>query len=108
MKPAHRKAVLRNQVISLIMNDSLTTTKARVKEVQRFAEKQVTLARDGNSFNARRRAKSVLPYNDAALVKLFQEVAPRYVSRKGGYTRVLPLGRRLSDTAEMARLEWVI
>lgn len=108
MKPSHRKAVLRNQVISLILNDTLTTTKARAKEVQRMAEKLVTLARDGNTFNARRRAKSELPYSEAALVKLFKEVAPRYVSRPGGYTRVLPLGRRLSDTAQMARLEWVI
>ena len=108
MKPAHRKAVLRNQVISLIINDTLTTTKARAKEVQRFAEKLVTLAREGNTFNARRRAKAILPYNDTALVKLFMEVAPRYVSRPGGYTRVLPIGRRLSDTAQMARLEWVM
>lgn len=108
MKPSHRRSVIRNQIISLIMNDSLTTTKARAKEVQRHAEKLVTLAREGNTFNARRRAKALLPYNDAALVKLFKDVAPRYVTRPGGYTRVLPLGRRLSDTAQMARLEWVM
>lgn len=104
----HRRAMLRNQIISFILNGSLTTTKARVKEVRRLTEKLVTLARDGNTFNARRRAKSELPYNEDALVKLFNEIAPRYVSRPGGYTRILPLGRRVSDTAQMARLEWVM
>ncbi len=104
----HRRALLRNQVISLILNGSLTTTKARAKEVKRLAEKLVTLARDGNTFNNRRRAKSILPYKEDALVKLFVDIAPRYVSRPGGYTRIYLLGRRMSDTAEMARLEWVM
>ncbi|MBA2306569.1 50S ribosomal protein L17 [Candidatus Dependentiae bacterium] len=107
MKSAHRCAVLRNQVISLIEYGHLVTTKARAKEVRRFAEKLVTLARDGNSFNARRRAKALLPYKEEALVKLFTEIAPRYVHRPGGYTRLIPLGRRISDTAVMTKLEWV-
>ncbi len=108
MKPGHRRSVLRNQVISLIEYGHLVTTKARAKEVRRFAEKLVTLARDGNTFNARRRAKALLPYKDAALVKLFTEVAPRYTNRPGGYTRIIPLGKRISDTATIARLEWVL
>jgi large subunit ribosomal protein L17 len=107
LKGPHRTALLRNQVIHLITYGHLTTTKARIKEVQRLAEKLVTVARVGNEFNARRRALSMLPYKQEALVKLFQEIAPRYVDRQGGYTRVIPLGRRRSDTAVIAKLEWV-
>jgi large subunit ribosomal protein L17 len=103
----HRKSLLRNQTIHLISYGCLISTKARVKEVQRFAEKMVTIARVGNNFNARRQALSLLPYKHEALIKLFTEIAPRYQSRPGGYTRVIPLGRRASDTAQMARLEWV-
>ena len=104
----HRSALLRNQVISLILHGHITTTKARAKETRRFAERMVTLARKGNNFNNRRRAKQMLPYNDDALNKLFVEIAPRYTERPGGYTRIYSLGRRPSDTAEIARLEWVL
>ena len=107
LKSSHRKALLRNQVIQLIMNGHLTTTKAHVKVVRSMAEKMVTIARDGNELNARRRAKQLLPYKEEALVKLFKEIAPRYVDRPGGYTRIIPMGKRVSDTAEIARLEWV-
>ncbi|MBT3456017.1 50S ribosomal protein L17 [bacterium] len=107
MKPAHRRSLLRNQVIHLISYGHLVTTKARIKEVQKLAEKLVTIARKGNTFNVRRRAKALLPYKDEALVKLFKEIAPRYLERPGGYTRTLPLGRRMSDTAVISRLEWV-
>lgn len=107
LKSSHRVAMLRNQVIILISHGHLTSTKARVKEVQRFAEKLVTIAREGNTFNARRRALSLLPYKQDALIKLFKEVAPRYVDRQGGYTRIIPLGRRVSDTAPIAKIEWV-
>lgn len=105
---AHKKSMLRNQVISLITYGHLVTTKARIKETRRFAEKLVTLARQGNDFNTRRRAKALLPYKEEALIKLFTEIAPRYVNRAGGYTRIIPLARRISDTAEIARLEWVL
>lgn len=107
LKGSHRVALLRNQAIHLITYGSLVSTKARVKEVQRFAEKLVTIARDGNNFNARRQALSMLPYKEEALIKLFKEIAPKYVSRAGGYTRVIPMGRRASDTATIAKLEWV-
>ncbi len=105
--PAHKKALLRNQTISFITYGHLVTTKAVAKEVKRFAEKLVTIAREGNTFNARRRAKALLPYKDEALIKLFQEIAPKYVNRPGGYTRLISLGRRPSDTALIAKLEWV-
>ncbi|MEX0849491.1 MAG: 50S ribosomal protein L17 [Candidatus Dependentiae bacterium] len=108
LKSAHRKAFLRNQVIHLITYGHLVSTKANVKETQRLAEKLVTIARKGSKdFNARRRAQSMLPYKQEALLKLFNEVAPRYTERPGGYTRVIPMGKRMSDTATIARLEWV-
>ncbi len=107
LKPSHKKALIRNQVIHLITYGHLTSTKAQVKEVQRFAEKMVTVAREGNNFNARRRAKALLPYKDEALLKLFTEIAPKYTHRNGGYTRVIPMGKRMSDTATIAKLEWV-
>ena len=107
LKTHHRKSMLRNQVIHLIKFGSLKTTKVRAKEVQRMAEKIITIARVGYEFNTIRRIKSMLPYDDAAVVKLIKEIAPKYVSRPGGYTRVISLGQRISDTATVARLEWV-
>jgi len=107
LKAPHKRSLMRNQTIHLISYGHLVTTKARVKEVQKFAERLVTLAKKGNTFNVRRRAKSLLPYKEEALVKLFKEIAPQYIERPGGYTRVIPMGRRESDTATIARLEWV-
>ena len=105
--PDHKRALMRNQAIILIEKGHLVSTVARVKEVRRFAEKLVTLARQGNTFNTRRRAQALLPYKEEALVKLFNDIAPRFKQRPGGYTRIIPLARRISDTAEVARLEWV-
>ena len=107
LKTAHRKALLRNQAIHLIKYGHLVSTKARIKETRRLVERVVTIARDGNEFNARRRVHALLPYDDAAVIKLFKDIAPQYVSRPGGYTRIIPLGKRMSDTATIARLEWV-
>jgi large subunit ribosomal protein L17 len=106
-KEPHRRAMLRNQVLHLIEYGHLTTTRARAKEVQKLAERTVTIARVGNEFNARRRVHAMLPYKPASVIKLFKEIAPRYTQRPGGYTRLIPLGRRPSDTATIARLEWV-
>src|SRR3990170_3924679 len=88
IKSSHRRALLRNQTIHLITFGHLTSTRAHVKEVQRFAEKLVTIARSGKDFNVRRRVRSLLPYKNEALDKLFNEIAPRYVNRPGGYTRL--------------------
>ena len=107
VKPSHKRSLVRNQAIHLIEFGHLTTTKARAKEVQRFTEKLVTIARQGNTFNARRRVQALLPYKVEAVLKLFNEIAPRYTQRPGGYTRVIPMGRRTSDTAIISRLEWV-
>jgi len=104
---SHRKALLRNQVIHLIKFGILQSTRARVKQVQQMAEKIVTIARVGYDFNTIRRVRKELPYDFDAVVKLIKEIAPKYVGRPGGYTRVIPLGKRVSDTATIARLEWV-
>lgn len=107
LRAAHRKALIRNQVIHLINYGFLQTTKARVKEVQKTTEKLVTVARKGWDFNTIRRIKKHLPYDVKAVEKLIKEIAPKYDGRAGGYTRVIPLGKRESDTAVIARLEWV-
>lgn len=107
LKAPHRRALLRNQAIHMINYGHLTSTKARVKETQRLVERIVTIAREGNTFNARRRVHALLPYDVDAVIKLFKDIAPQYVSRPGGYTRVIPMGKRMSDTATVARLEWV-
>ncbi len=107
MHLAFRRAYLRNQVINLITYGSLSTTKARAKQIQRYAEKIVTVARGGADFNTIRRVQQLLPYSVDACKKLIAEIAPRYTQRPGGYTRLIPLGRRPSDTAPIARIEWV-
>lgn len=107
LKPSHKRSLLRNQAIHLITYGHVTSTKVTIKEVQRFVEKLVTIARIGNDFNARRRVQSLLPYKQEALLQLFKDIAPKYVDRPGGYTRVIPMGKRTSDTATIARLEWV-
>lgn len=107
MKSSYRKAFLRNQVIHFINFGHITSTTATIKEVRRLAEKLVTIARMGNEFNPRRQAQAMLPYSQEALLKLFKDIAPAYVDRPGGYTRIMPLGKRPSDTASMSRLLWV-
>lgn len=108
LKSSHRKAYLRNQVIHLINYGHISVSLPAAKEIRRFAEKMVTLARtSATDFNVRRRAMQLLPYSEVALEKLFKEIAPKYAQRPGGYTRILRLGRRASDTCPMARLQWV-
>ncbi len=107
LRSSHRRALLRNQMISFINNGKLVTTKARVNEVKKRIEKLVTIAREGKTFNTIRAIKSHLPYDLTAVYKLIEEIAPRYVDRPGGYTRRLNLGRRVQDTAEIAMLTWV-
>lgn len=106
-KTGHRKALLRNQVIHFIKFGFLQTTKPRIKEVQKIAEKLVTISREGYNFNVIRRVKQALPYDSEMVTKLIKEISPKYIDRPGGYTRVIPLGRRASDTSYIARLEWV-
>ena len=101
----HRKALLANQVCSLIEHQRIKTTLAKAKAVRPLAEKMVTLGKKG-SLHARRTALAVLRQQDA-VKKLFDDIAPRAAERKGGYTRIIKLGLRKSDAAPVAFLEWV-
>jgi large subunit ribosomal protein L17 len=106
----HRNAMLANQTCSLIEHGRITTTLAKAKAVRPLAEKMVTLAKRGG-LHARRRALALLHNNSTRIVKavgkLFAEIAPRSAARNGGYTRVVKLGPRSSDSAPMAFIEWV-
>ncbi|MFV0416726.1 MAG: 50S ribosomal protein L17 [Chthoniobacterales bacterium] len=102
---SHRNALLANQVCSLIQHHRIKTTLAKAKAVRPLAEKMVTLGKRGD-LHARRTATSYLKQNDA-VKKLFSEVAPAAADREGGYTRIIKLGPRPSDSAPMALIEWV-
>ena len=104
-KAEHRKALLANQVCSLIEHQRIRTTLAKAKAVRPLAEKMVTLGKKG-SIHARRTAFAMLRQKDA-VKKLFEEIAPRTADRNGGYTRIVKLGQRKSDAARIAYLEWV-
>ena len=102
---AHRTAMFRNQLTALFTHERITTTVAKAKELQPLAEKMVTLARTGTLAN-RRSVQAMVP--DKEIVRrLFDDVAPRFNDRPGGYTRILRLGRRRGDNAEMAIIEFV-
>jgi large subunit ribosomal protein L17 len=101
----HRKALLANQVCSLIEHQRIRTTLAKAKAARPLAEKMVTLGKKG-SLHARRTAFAVL-HQKSAVKKLFDEIAPRTADRHGGYTRIVRLGQRKSDSAPVAYLEWV-
>jgi len=101
----HRKALLANQVCSLIEHERIKTTLAKAKAVRPLAERMVTLGKNG-SLHARRTALAVLRQKNA-VKKLFESIAPRSAERMGGYTRIIKLGPRKSDSALVAFLEWV-
>src|SRR2546430_16042185 len=104
-KAAHRKALLANQVCSLIEHHRIKTTLAKAKAVRSLAERMVTLGKNG-SIHARRIALATLRQK-LAVKKLFDDIAPRSADRNGGYTRIVKLGQRKSDSAPMAFIEWV-
>ena len=97
--------MLRNQVTSLFDNGRIETTVTRAKETQKVAEKMITLGKT-NTLHTRRQAASYI-YKPSTVQKLFDEIAPEYAERNGGYTRVLKLGPRRGDGSEMAILELV-
>jgi large subunit ribosomal protein L17 len=101
----HRKALLANQVCSLIEHQRIKTTLAKAKAVRPLAERMVTLGKNG-SIHARRTALATLRQKNA-VKKLFDEIAPKSAERNGGYTRIVKLGQRMSDSAPMAFIEWV-
>src|SRR5438309_3454416 len=101
----HRKALLANQVCSLIEHQRIKTTLAKAKAVRPLAERMVTLGKNG-SIHARRTALATLRQKNA-VKKLFDDIAPRSAERNGGYKRIVKLGQRKSDSASMAFIEWV-
>ena len=116
---SQRKALLRDLTTDLIVNGRITTTEARAKEVRKTADKMITLAKHGDLASRRRAAAFMMDVvadvkedGDKAVVqtalqKLFEEVAPRFEGRNGGYTRIIKMNERRGDAAKMAVLELV-
>jgi large subunit ribosomal protein L17 len=102
---SHRKALMHNQVMDLLRHDRIVTTEAKAKELRPIAERVITLGKRGDSV-ARRRARAILSDNNVVR-RLFDELAPRFTDRPGGYTRITKLGPRLGDGARMAQIELV-
>lgn len=102
---AHRRALLRNLATALLEHERIITTEPKAKELRRVADKLVTLGKRGD-LHARRQALQVVRSN-VIVRKLFNDIAPRFAERKGGYTRVLRLGYRPGDAAAMAVIELV-
>ena len=103
---AHRRSLLRNLCREVIEHERIKTSQAKAKAVKPELEKLITLAKRGD-LHARRLALSELHNDKFAVHKLFEEIAPRYQGRPGGYTRIVKLGPRRSDSAEMVFLELV-
>ena len=105
VQPAHRRAMIRNMVTSLLKHERIKTTKTRAKEVRRYAEKMITLAKK-ETLAAKRDVLGFVREREV-VNKLFKTLIYRYAQRKGGYTRVLKLGFRAGDGADMVFLELV-
>ena len=103
---AHRKALMMNLSKEIIEHERIRTTAAKAKAVKPEIEKLITLAKRGD-LHARRQALAALGQDKFVVYKLFDEIAPRYSERAGGYTRILKLGPRRSDSTEMVLLELV-
>ncbi len=104
-KASHRKALRRNMVTSLFKHERIQTTKAKALEIRKTAEKMITRAKVDSVHNRRIIAKNIS--DKAVLNKLFTEVGPRFTERPGGYTRILKMGFRQGDAAELVVLELV-
>lgn len=103
---AHRKALMRNLVRALLKREQIRTTDAKAKELRRWADRMVTLGKKG-TLHARRQAFAVLG-SRRLVQRLFDEVAPRFHNRAGGYTRVLKLGPRRGDAAPLSVVEFTV
>ena len=102
---SHRRAMLRNLATSLFRHERIETTTAKAKELRPYAERLITLARRGDLHARRLVARKI--QDREVLVKLFDEISPRYAERPGGYTRILKLGNRKGDAAEISLIELV-
>jgi large subunit ribosomal protein L17 len=102
----HRKALVKNLCTEIVEHERIKTTEAKAKMVKPEVERLITLAKRGD-LHARRQALTALGQNKFTVHKLFEEIAPRYSTRNGGYTRILKLGPRRSDATEMVYIELV-
>ncbi len=107
----HRKALLRNLTTDMIMKNEIITTEEKAKELRRTVDNMITLGKKGDN-NAKRRAASYLrnvrnEEGKTAVGILFEDIAPKYADRNGGYTRITKLGTRRGDNAKMAKIELV-
>lgn len=102
---SHRKALLRMLVTALLKNEKIETTTAKAKEIRPLAEKMITLAKRGD-LHARRQALSFI-HDESVVSTLFTQIGPRFSSRNGGYTRIVPTRDRAGDAAPMAVIELV-
>lgn len=102
---AHRNLMLRNLATSLIKNGRIETTETRAKETRKAVEKMITLAKRGD-LHARRQALAFIT-DETVVTTLFEEIAPKYQDRTGGYTRIYKLGPRRGDAAPMALIELI-
>ena len=105
MPTSQRMSMFRNLTTSVLREGHVETTEARAKETRRFVDRMITLGKRG-TLHARRQALAFI-YDPDVVVKLFEEIAPGYRERPGGYTRVTTIGRRQGDASLMARLELV-
>lgn len=101
-----RNALINSLALNLIVREKIKTTEPKAKELRPFIEKLITLAKNSTVAN-KRTAKSRLSNRDKEVKKLFEVIAPKYLEREGGYTRILKLGPRKSDGAKMAIIEFV-
>jgi large subunit ribosomal protein L17 len=102
----HRLALIRNQVTDLLRYEKIRTTGAKAEELQREAERVISLARAGDVH--RRRIAMTKVYDPRVITKLFDELAPRFADRSGGYTRIVKLNPRRGDGAAMAQVELIL
>lgn len=105
LNSSQRKAVLRSLTTGLLRNGSITTTEPKAKELKRIADKMITLGKKGD-LASRRRALAYIT-DETVVTNLFEEIAPRFEERQGGYTRLLKLGPRRGDGALMVVVELV-
>ncbi len=103
--PSHQRKILSNLAASLIEEERITTTAAKAKVLRPYVEKIVTKARRGDLHSRRLVLRSI--QDTEVVTKLFDDIAPRYIDRPGGYTRIVKLGPRRGDGAEMALIEFV-
>lgn len=105
MVSSHRRAMLRNLTTDILKHGKVTTTETRAKEARRMVEKMITLGKRGD-LHARRQAMAYM-MDETVVKNLFDDIAPKYDERKGGYTRILKIGPRKGDGAPMAIIELV-